>query len=122
MALVAGLACLAMTACGERGDDNNSANEPTPSETSASASTESHPDFKACMVSDSGGFNDKSFNQTGHDGLLAAKDQFGIQTGEVESNSDSEYADNINAMVKEGCNSITTVGFLLGDATEAAAK
>ena len=122
MALVAGLACLAMTACGERGDDDNSANEPTPSETSSSASTESHPDFKACMVSDSGGFNDKSFNQTGHDGLVAAKEQYGIQTGEVESNSDSEYADNINAMVKEGCNSITTVGFLLGDATEAAAK
>jgi basic membrane protein A and related proteins len=123
MALVAGLACLALTACGERGNDNGgSAAEPTPSESTSSSPAESHPDFKACMVSDSGGFDDKSFNQTGHDGLLAAKDQFGIQTGEVESNSDSEYADNINAMVKEGCNSITTVGFLLGDATEAAAK
>jgi basic membrane protein A len=74
------------------------------------------------MVSDSGGFNDKSFNQTSHDGLEKAKTDLGIQTGEVESNSDSEYADNINAMVKEGCNSVTTVGFLLGDATEAAAK
>jgi basic membrane protein A and related proteins len=74
------------------------------------------------MVSDSGGFDDKSFNQTGHDGLLKAKDDLGIQTGEVESQSDTEYADNINAMVKEGCNQITTVGFLLGDATEAAAK
>jgi basic membrane protein A len=124
MALVAGLACLALTACGERGDDgDNSAADPTPSEsTSTSASAESHPDFKACMVSDSGGFNDKSFNQTAHDGLLTAKDTYGIQTGEVESQSDSEYADNINAMVKEGCNEITTVGFLLGDATEAAAK
>src|SRR3954452_4990386 len=123
MALVAGLASLALTACGERGDSNDSsAAEPSGGTSSSSSPAESHPDFKACMVSDSGGFDDKSFNQTGHDGLLAAKEQFGVQTGEVESNSDSEYADNINAMVKEGCNSITTVGFLLGDATEAAAK
>ena len=26
-------------------------------------------DYKACMVSDSGGFDDKSFNQTAKDGL-----------------------------------------------------
>jgi basic membrane protein A and related proteins len=125
MALVAGLACLALTACGDR-DDSEGASEPTPSETASSEATEpaadQFPDFKACMVSDSGGFDDKSFNQTGHDGLVAAADQFGVQTAEVESNSDGEYADNINAMVSEGCNSITTVGFLLGDATEAAAK
>jgi basic membrane protein A len=74
------------------------------------------------MVSDSGGFNDKSFNQTSHDGLLQAKADLGIQTGEVESNSPSEFVDNIDALVKQDCNIITTVGFLLGDATLAAAK
>ena len=37
-------------------------------------------------------------------------------------NSDTEYGDNIQAMVDAGCNQITTVGFLLGDATLAAAK
>jgi basic membrane protein A and related proteins len=121
MALLASLACLALTACGERGDSTDSSSTPTASDT-ASASTESHPDFKACMVSDSGGFDDKSFNQSGHDGLVAAKDKYGIQTGEVESSSDTEYADNIAEMVKQNCNEITTVGFLLGDATEAAAK
>lgn len=125
MAVVASLAALALTACGERGNDSNDAGTEPSASTSTSTSSapaESHPDFKACMVSDSGGFNDKSFNQTGHDGLVQAKNDLGIQTGEVESNSDTEYADNINAMVKEGCNEITTVGFLLGDATEAAAK
>jgi len=121
MALVAGLACLALTACGERGDSDDASDDPTETETS-SAPAESHPDFKACMVSDSGGFDDKSFNQTSHDGLLNAKENLGIQTGEVESQSDTEYADNINELVKQSCNQITTVGFLLGDATEAAAK
>jgi basic membrane protein A len=74
------------------------------------------------MVSDSGGFDDKSFNQTSHDGLVNAETNLGVQTGEVESQSDSEYADNIAELVKQGCNEITTVGFLLGEATEAAAK
>ena len=122
MALVIGVASLALTACGERGDSNDSAAEPSETTSSSSAPAESHPDFKACMVSDSGGFDDKSFNQTSHDGLLLAEEQYGVETGEIESQSDAEYADNIQAMVKEGCKSITTVGFLLGDATEAAAK
>jgi basic membrane protein A len=74
------------------------------------------------MVSDSGGFDDKSFNQTSHDGLVNAAANLGVSTAEVESSSDAEYADNINEMVNAGCNNITTVGFLLGDATEAAAK
>jgi len=74
------------------------------------------------MVSDSGGFNDKSFNQTSHDGLVNAHSDLGVKTGEVESNSPSEYKDNVAAMVQQKCNSITTVGFNLGDATLASAK
>ena len=37
------------------------------------------------MVSDSGGFDDKSFNQTSYKGLTDAKTELGIETGEVES-------------------------------------
>jgi basic membrane protein A len=74
------------------------------------------------MVSDSGGFNDKSFNQTSHDGLEKAKTDLGIKTAQIESQSNSEYVDNINALVQQNCNIITTVGFLLGEATEKAAK
>jgi len=121
IAAVAAITALTLTACGERPtEETGGSAEETTSESSAPA--ESNPDFKACIVSDSGGFDDKSFNQTSHDGLEAAKESLGVQTGEVESNSDSEYANNISALVSEGCNSITTVGFLLGDATLAAAK
>ncbi|WP_201930987.1 BMP family lipoprotein [Nocardioides donggukensis] len=74
------------------------------------------------MVSDSGGFDDKSFNQTSYAGLQNAEENLGVKTAEVESNAPTEFADNINALVKQNCNSITTVGFLLGDATLAAAK
>lgn len=121
---VVGALSLTLAACGDRDSDSNSDSGSTPSatETSDTAASSQFPDFKACMVSDSGGFDDKSFNQTSHDGLVTAQEDFGVQTGEVESQSDSEYADNIAAMVDQSCNIVVTVGFLLGEATEKAAK
>jgi len=120
VAALISVAALTLASCGDRGE--TSSND-TPSDTpSASTPAELYPDFKACMVSDSGGFDDKSFNQTSHDGLVNAKTNLGVTTAEIESQSDSEYADNIDALVQQDCNQITTVGFLLGDATEAAAK
>ena len=118
------VAALTLAGCGDRGDTNTA--EPAASDsastTESSAPAQSNPDFKACMVSDSGGFNDKSFNQTSHDGLVQAKSDLGITTAEVESNDPNEFADNIDALLKQNCNIITTVGFLLGDATLSAAK
>src|ERR1700709_2672922 len=90
--------------------------------TSGAAAGSANKDFKACMISDSGGFDDKSFNQTSLKGQEDAVTQFGIQSAKVQSTGDSQYADNINQMVQQSCNEITTVGFLLGDATLAAAK
>jgi basic membrane protein A and related proteins len=78
--------------------------------------------FKACMVSDSGGFDDKSFNQTSYKGLTDAKSELGIETGEVESTTTADFAKNIQSMVDANCNIIVTVGFLLSDDTLAAAK
>ncbi len=78
--------------------------------------------FKACMVSDSGGFDDKSFNQTSYKGLTDAKAELGIETGEVESQTAADFAKNIQSMVDADCNIIVTVGFLLSDDTLAAAK
>lgn len=125
LAVVAVATALSLTACGNRGGDQTSAsdsNSPAAPASSSAAPAESHPDFKACMVSDSGGFDDKSFNQTSLAGQTQAGSQFGIKTGKVESNSDAEYADNIKLMLKQKCDEITTVGFLLADATLAAAK
>lgn len=120
MAAMVGIACLTLAACGERPTNDASA-APAEAESSAVPAA-SNPDFKACIVSDSGGFDDKSFNQTSHDGLEAAEQNLGVSTAEVESEDPSEFADNINELVKQDCDSITTVGFLLGDATLAAAQ
>lgn len=78
--------------------------------------------FKACMVSDEGGFDDKSFNQTSHDGLVKAVKDLQIDQGEMQSATASDFTKNINAMVAAKCNIIVAVGFKLEDATKAAAK
>ena len=88
----------------------------------SSGGAQSGGDYKACMVSDSGGFDDKSFNQTSYKGLTDAKEELGIETGQVESSNAADFAKNIQSMVDAKCNSIITVGFLLADATVAAAK
>lgn len=96
---------------------------PTASTTSGgSAAGGATSNYKACMVSDQGGFNDKSFNQTSHKGMLDAKAKFGIQTSEVESKDPKDFANNVQAMVDQKCNLIVTVGFTLADVTYDAAK
>lgn len=116
VAALLGALVLIASACGEKDDDGGDGG-------GGSEQSESNPDFKACMVSDSGGFDDKSFNQTSFKGLTDATTDLGLaDLGKIESQSDSEYADNIAALLRQDCNIINTVGFKLGPATEKAAK
>jgi basic membrane lipoprotein Med (substrate-binding protein (PBP1-ABC) superfamily)/maltose-binding protein MalE len=78
--------------------------------------------FKACQVTDTGGIDDKSFNATAWKGVTDAMEQLGIEGKYLESQQQTDYEKNINAFITEGCDLIVTVGFLLGDATKAAAE
>lgn len=79
-------------------------------------------DFKACMVSDEGGFDDQSFNQSGMEGLERAKTELGVQINKAESKSDSDYQTNVDAMVQDGCDLIIGVGFKLATVLTDSAK
>ncbi|MFD5215949.1 BMP family protein [Microbacterium sp. NPDC058345] len=79
-------------------------------------------DFSACIVSDAGGFDDKSFNQLSYEGTKKAADELGATFREAESNAETEYGPNIDNMVSEGCNAIVSVGFALSQATVDAAN
>ena len=79
-------------------------------------------DYKACQVTDAGGIDDRSFNQTAYDGLLQAEEELGVETAFLESGGEEDYAPNIDALIAQDCDLIVTVGFLLGDATQAAAE
>jgi len=74
--------------------------------------------FKACQITDTGGIDDKSFNETVWNGFLRAQDELGVEVKYLESSSESDYEPNIQAFMDEGCDVIVTVGFLLGDVTE----
>lgn len=78
--------------------------------------------FTACQVTDTGGIDDNSFNQTAWKGVEDAKADFGIEGRFLESQAETDYEANINALIAGDCDVIVTVGFLLGDATEKAAR
>jgi len=74
------------------------------------------------MVSDVGGIDDNSFNENAWKGMTDAQAKLGIEVKFLESGATPDYEKNINQFISEGCNMIVTVGFLLGDATKAAAE
>ncbi|GAA3631556.1 BMP family ABC transporter substrate-binding protein [Microbacterium awajiense] len=112
--LVAATTAVALAGCA-------SAPEATPTETEAGGGAIEG--FKPCMVSDAGGFDDKSFNQLGYEGMERAADELGVDFLAVESGSESDYAPNLTSLVDQGCTLIITVGFALASAAgESAAQ
>ncbi len=93
----------------------------TEAPTEAPAETPAAVDFKACMVSDVGGIDDNSFNENAWKGMTDAQAKLGIEVKFLESSATPDYEKNINQFISEKCDMIVTVGFLLGDATKAAA-
>ena len=91
-----------------------------PSTSSTSTTTKSK--FLGCMVTDTGGINDKSFNQSSWEGMqAAAAADSNIQVKYLPSTSTSDYAKNITAFEGQKCGIIVTVGFAMGPATQSAA-
>ncbi len=86
------------------------------------AMTASASAFTACQVTDLGGVDDKGFNQTAWKGVEDAEKSLGVEGKLLESKAETDYVPNINSFVAEKCDIIITVGFLLGDATKAAAE
>ncbi|MDH6181764.1 basic membrane protein A [Microbacteriaceae bacterium SG_E_30_P1] len=84
--------------------------------------TDAAVDFLPCMVSDAGGFDDKSFNQLGYEGLVEAAAEVGVEPITVESASETDYGPNIESLLGQGCDLIVTVGFALSAATLEAAE
>ncbi len=74
--------------------------------------------FLACVVTDTGGINDKSFNASAWKGLEDAKKvNKNITIKYLSSTSSADYVPNINSFIQKGCGVIITVGFLMDAAT-----
>ncbi|MDU0349405.1 BMP family ABC transporter substrate-binding protein [Actinomyces sp. MRS3W] len=105
------VAALSLAACGSAPDDSSS-----------SSSGGAASDFTACMVSDEGGFDDQSFNQSGKEGLDRAEADLGVKTIAVESQSDADYPTNVDSLIQQNCNLIIGVGFNLAEHLTTAAQ
>ena len=93
---------------------------PAPEKTGANGGGEQ---FCARMVTNSGGLDDRSFNDASWKGMQDAAKQFGINVDVLVSNSETDLAPNVQQAVDTGCRFILTVGYELTPATtEQAAK
>ena len=142
MRVVAFLAvfALVLAACGDSTDDTTA--ETTAATTADTAATDDTtmvdtpdttmadtPDttmapsagYKACEVTDTGGVDDRSFNQSAWEGALRAEAELGVEVKVLESQSAADFDPNINSLIADDCDLVITIGFLLGDATLAAA-
>ena len=116
-------ATVVLAACGS---SHSSASSGTSTSASASASSTGSAattgKFLGCMVSDTGGVDDRSFNAASWAGMQAAQAaNNNISVKFSQSTSSSDYTPIINTFIGQKCNIIVTLGFAMGDATKAAA-
>jgi basic membrane protein A len=93
----------------------------TPSTSSASPAGPQYPNFTACMVTDTGGIDDRSFNASAWLGAQNAQKDLGIKAKYLQSTTQNDYDPNITQFENQSCGIIVTVGFLMGDITKAKA-
>ena len=79
------------------------------------------------MVTDQGGVDDKSFNQSAWEGITAYGEENGLTEGlegytYIQSNSDSDYITNMNSAVSAGFDLIAGIGFKLESAIDEIAQ
>ena len=128
----AGAATLLIAACGSSSSSlSTSSSAPAASASSAPSSASSGGTasgsttgkFLGCMVTDTGGINDKSFNQSAWEGMQqAASANPDVTVKFLQSTSQSDYVPNINTFIGQKCGVVVTVGFLMAQATQTAAQ
>jgi basic membrane protein A len=74
-----------------------------------------------CLVTDTKGLGDRSFNDTAWKGVTDAQQQLNIQGVVLESQVDSDYEKNIENCVRSESLLTVSVGYLIGNATAASA-
>ncbi len=86
----------------------------------SSASAAQKASFAACLVTDVGGLNDKSFNHLAYVGLQRAQ-KTGVKGRVIQSKSSNDYIPNLKTCAQSGAGITIGVGFLMTDAMDAVA-
>lgn len=104
------LMVVSLAACGKTSSSDSSAN--------GSSDATKKSSIKIGMVTDVGGVNDGSFNQTSWEGLQKAQKDLGIEVKYLESKTDADYKPNIEAFVDDDYDLIICVGYQLASAVK----
>lgn len=78
-------------------------------------------DFLPCMAASSTGFDDGMFNEQAKAGLDEAAAELGVTSKGVEAKQETDYANNIQSLITEGCDLIVAAGFDFAEVMHAAA-
>jgi basic membrane protein A len=83
--------------------------------------------FSVAMVTDIGGVDDKSFNQSSWEGLQNFGKENGLKKGKggydyLQSKSDADYTTNLNKLAREGFDLVYAIGFLMPASVEEIAQ
>ncbi|WP_150272979.1 BMP family lipoprotein [Paenibacillus tepidiphilus] len=114
-----------LAGCGNNNNTANSGNNATEGSNAGTATnapateapTEApKSDAKIGLVTDVGGVNDKSFNQSAWEALQAIEKEAGAEIKYLQSKSNADYVPNLNQFVKGGYDLTWGIGFDLGDA------
>jgi basic membrane protein A len=109
LAAVLAAGALAIAACGEAPEEDDENGE-SPGGTGEA--------YLACMVTDTGGIDDRSFNESAWGGLqAAAAENPDITVDNVSSDAEDDYVPNLTGLVERQCNFVLAVGGLMAEAT-----
>jgi basic membrane protein A and related proteins len=78
--------------------------------------------LKVGLVTDTGGLNDRSFNQLAYQGLQQAKSELGTEIAVVQSKAQGDYVPNLTRFAQQKYDMVVAVGFLMHDAVEQVSK
>ncbi|MBU5267739.1 BMP family lipoprotein [Virgibacillus proomii] len=110
-----------LVACGSSGT-NKSNND----KSDEAGGDDKSKDYSVALVTDEGGVDDKSFNQSAWEGLQAWGKEQGLSKGKgfdyAQSDNESDYLPNLTRLTKDGYDLIFGVGFLLQDSVSKVAK
>ncbi|WP_102335891.1 BMP family lipoprotein [Salimicrobium jeotgali] len=109
---------LFLAACGSSDSGGGSESSGSDSKSEEEGSDEGgNSDFTVAMVTDTGGVDDKSFNQSAWEGLQEFGKENNLEENKgydyAQSESDADYTTNLNRLVREDYNLIFGIGFLL---------
>ncbi|MGE8002005.1 BMP family lipoprotein [Lysinibacillus sp. NPDC093216] len=110
-------------ACGTK-DEEKPAKE---KENASSGESKKEDVFSVAMVTDVGGVDDKSFNQSAWEGVQAYGKENNLKEGNggfayLQSKSDADYESNLNALLRRDFNLVFGIGYLMEDAMTAIAE